>query len=115
MFRGGFTSQQPTMIERALRRIGYVKWRPASVIHRVDPGVTEVAPEINEAAKYAGVYLGSPWVYVAVNRIAEAAALVPFQVVAQRGEAIEDHPFERLLRRPNPLMSRFELIEQTVG
>jgi HK97 family phage portal protein len=50
-----------------------------------------------------------------VNRIAEAAALVPFRVVAQRGEAIEDHPFERLLRRPNPLMSRFELIEQTVG
>ena len=78
---------KPTLIERALRRVGYVKWRPASVIHRVDSGVMGnptpiTAPEIAEAAKYAGVYMASPWVYVAVNRIAEAAALVPFQVVA---------------------------------
>jgi HK97 family phage portal protein len=29
--------------------------------------------------------------------------------------AREDHPFLRLLDRPNPLMSRFELIEGTVG
>jgi HK97 family phage portal protein len=65
--------------------------------------------------------MASPWVYVAVNRIAEAAALVPFHVYSDRtagaGSDIErpDHPFEQLLRRPNPLMSRFELIEHTVG
>ena len=130
---------KPTLFERALRRVGYVKWRPASVIHRVDSGVMGnptpiTAPEIAEAAKYAGVYMGSPWVYVAVNRIAEAAALVPFQVYARatspgagaptspaRGAATggeiaqPDHPFDQLLRRPNPFMSRFELIEQTVG
>jgi HK97 family phage portal protein len=126
---------QPSLIERALRRVGYIKWRPASVIHRVESGVLDelapVAPETGEAAKYAGVYMGSPWVYVAVNRIAEAAALVPFRVLERAtspapspgGEAatspalvaLPDHPFERLLRRPNPLMSRFELIEQTVG
>jgi HK97 family phage portal protein len=114
---------KPGVIERALRRIGYVKWRPASVIQRVEPSVLGesvpvVAPEIGQAAQYAGVYMASPWVYVAVNRIAEAAALVPFRVVARVGEreiAICDHPFERLLRRPNPLMSRFELIEHTVG
>ena len=113
---------QPTLVERALRRLGYVKWRPASVIHRVEAGALpapeEIAPEIGQAARYAGVYMGSPWVYVAVNRIAEAAALVPFHVARRAGEqvvAVEDHPFERLLRRPNPLLSRFELIEQTVG
>ncbi|MBN1563479.1 MAG: phage portal protein, partial [Anaerolineae bacterium] len=131
-----------TIIERALRRVGYVKWRPASVIHRVDAGVMGeatpiTAPEIGEAAKYAGVYMASPWVYVAVNRIAEASALVQFRVferksaagdavageversegeVATHGDVeIPDHPFEQLLRRPNPFMSRFELIEQTVG
>jgi HK97 family phage portal protein len=129
-----------TLIERALRRVGYVKWRPASVIHRVEAGVSGestpiTAPEIGEAAKYAGVYMASPWVYVAVNRIAEAAALVQFRVYTRAtspagpkpgpatsparsdsGEiAIPDHPFEQLLRRPNPFMSRFELIEQTVG
>jgi HK97 family phage portal protein len=114
---------EATIVERALRRLGYVKWRPASVIHRVEAGVlvdpVEVAPEIGQAGRYAGVYMGSPWVYVAVNRIAEAAALVPFQVMRRAGPehavAVADHPFERLLARPNPLMSRFELIEQTVG
>ncbi|HML24968.1 MAG TPA: phage portal protein [Aggregatilinea sp.] len=114
---------EATIVERALRRLGYVKWRPASVIHRVEAGVlvdpVEVAPEIGQAGRYAGVYMGSPWVYVAVNRIAEAAALVPFRVTRRAGPehavAVADHPFERLLARPNPLMSRFELIEQTVG
>ncbi len=76
------------------------------------------APEIGQMAQYAGVYMASPWVYVAINRIAEAAALVPFQVArrTRAGEiALPGHPFERLLARPNPLMSRFELIEHTVG
>jgi HK97 family phage portal protein len=116
-------AQQETVIERALRRIGYVKWRPASVIQRVElvpplDGGAVFSPEIGQAGRYAGVYQGSPWVYVAVNRIAEAAALVPFHV-ARRGDegAVEqaDHPFERLLQKPNPLLSRFELIEHTVG
>ena len=75
-------------------------------------------PEIGQAGRYAAVYQGSPWVYVAVNRIAEAAALVPFHVARRSAEgAVEvvDHPFERLLQKPNPLLSRFELIEHTVG
>lgn len=124
---------QPGWVERALRRFGYVRWRSASVIHRVDTGplgdpIPEIAPQ---GEQYAGVYMRSPWVYVAVNRIAEAAALVPFRVyerpragevgaqrgsVAEPGEVARDtHPFLRLMQRPNPLLSRFELIEQTVG
>lgn len=129
------TANRPSFVERALRRAGYIKWRPASVIHRVEAGMPgdalpAIAPEIAGAARYAGVYMGSPWVYVAVNRIAEAAALVPFGVyrtaagagsageVAPAGVgevALPDHPFARLLQRPNPLLSRFELIEHTVG
>jgi HK97 family phage portal protein len=122
------------IFERTLRRLGYVKWRPGSVIHRVEAGAAtpEVAPAIGEGSKYAGVYMRSPWVYVAVNRIAEAAALVPLRVARQDGAtsptsgdvtspapageiAVPGHPFVRLLDRPNPLMSRFELIEHTVG
>lgn len=131
-------SSQPkrtSLVERALRRVGYVRWRPASVIHRVEPfpagePLPALAPELGRAGQYAGVYMGSPWVYVAVNRIAEAAALVPFRVYqsaagagsagevapAGAGEvALPQHPFTRLLQRPNPLLSRFELIEHTVG
>src|SRR5690606_4155244 len=64
------------------------------------------------------VYEQSPWVYVAVNRIAEAAALVPLRVFRLEGERrieVERHPLEDLLDSPNPYLSRFELIEQTVG
>ncbi len=71
---------------------------------------------------HLGVYEQSPWVYIAINRIAEAAALVPLRVVqldaGTDGERVVDvvrHPLERLLDAPNPFMSRFELIEQTVG
>ena len=127
--------KQTSLVERALRRLGYVRWRPASVIHRVETvpagePLSALAPEAGRAGQYAGVYMGSPWVYVAVNRIAEAAALVPFrvyQVAAGAGSAGEvapagagevalpEHPFTRLLQRPNLLLSRFELIEHTVG
>ncbi|MBC8100750.1 MAG: phage portal protein, partial [Armatimonadetes bacterium] len=63
-------------------------------------------------------YEQSPWVYVAVNRLAEAAALVPLHVYQMHGEqrlAVVRHPLERLLDAPNPFTSRFELLEQTIG
>ncbi len=70
------------------------------------------------AAPYVRLYQQSPWVYVAVNRISEAAALVPLRIFrhtpAGRLE-VPEHPLARLLNAPNPHLSRFELIEQTVG
>ena len=64
------------------------------------------------------VYSQSPWVYIAINRIAEAGAMVPLNVFRLEGEkrvAIVNHPLERLFSNPNPLTSRFELFEQTLG
>ncbi len=64
------------------------------------------------------VYEQSPWVHVAINRIAEAGALVPLRVLQVQGEdrlEVENHPLEQLLNQPNPTMSRFELFEQTLG
>ena len=64
------------------------------------------------------VYEQSPWVYIAINRIAEAGALVPLHVYRLQNEervGVMDHPLERLLTNPNPLTSRFELFEQTLG
>jgi HK97 family phage portal protein len=66
----------------------------------------------------SGVYQQSPYVYVAVNRIAEAAALVPLKIFRLQGEQrleVENHPLERLLANPNPYLSQFELLEQTLG
>lgn len=72
-----------------------------------------------EAGAQSGTYALSPWVYVAVNRIAEAAALVPlkvYQVVGgEERVEVDAHPLEKLLDTPNPFSSGFELIEATVG
>ncbi len=71
-----------------------------------------------EALAHAEMYRLSPWVYVAVNRIAEAGALVPLRVYHRRGEELTGvvrHPLEELLDAPNPHLSRFELFEQTIG
>jgi HK97 family phage portal protein len=70
------------------------------------------------AAPYARLYQQSPWVYVAVNRISEAAALAPLQIyrkTAQGRVSVPNHPLARLLAAPNPHLSQFELFEQTVG
>jgi HK97 family phage portal protein len=75
------------------------------------------APPLDE--RYHRVYQQSPWVYVAVNRIAEAAALVPLNVYRTNAAGAKtlsaNHPLNALLNAPNPYMSRFELLEQTVG
>ena len=64
------------------------------------------------------LYQRSSWVYMAVNRIAEAGALVPLRVLQLQGEKrieVDNHPLEMLLHNPNPTTSRFELLEQTLG
>lgn len=68
--------------------------------------------------QHGTIYQQSPWVHLAVSRIAEAAALVPLNVSRLDGEqqvAIERHPLEQLLDNPNPSMSRFELFESTLA
>src|SRR5688500_10840424 len=75
-------------------------------------------PNLAEAGAQARVYQQSPWVYIAINRIAEAVALVPLRVMQMQGEKkieVERHPLETLLDAPNPFLSRFELFEQTAG
>ena len=80
----------------------------------------QLAPQSTplNGAPYARLYQQSPWVYVAVNRISEAAALVPLRIFRQTEQGrmqCPDHPLARLLAAPNPHLSQFELIEQTVG
>ncbi len=72
-------------------------------------------PGIHDQAGH--IYAQSPWVYVAVNRIAEAAALVPLNITGHGSAAStpNDHPLQQLLNAPNHFLSRFELLEQTVG
>lgn len=78
----------------------------------------ESLPMLTDAAAQAAQYGRSVWVYVAVSRIAEAAAMVTPHVYRLNGELREPvsrHPLEDLLNAPNPTMSRFDLFEQTIG
>lgn len=64
------------------------------------------------------LYQRLSWVQIAVSKVAEVAATTAFSVKKLTGEEAEDipnHPFELLLRRPNPLMSRAELLEATLA
>lgn len=96
---------------------------------RAASGLGNVAPHLQAVAQHnafmtpaapahTSLYHESSWVYVSVNRIAEAAALVPLHVYRLDGERrleVERHPLEALLDAPNPFTSRFELLEQTIG
>lgn len=91
---------------------------PAQIVKVIAGRNEPLWPRLDLYEQQSGEYLRSAWVYVAVTRIAEAAALVPYQVYAVDGEAKiaqNNHPIERLLRNPNPTLSQFELLESTFG
>lgn len=54
------------------------------------------------------------WVEIAVGHVARQVAGIPLGIMALEGEKrieIDNHPFELLLRQPNPSQSRFEFLE----
>lgn len=64
------------------------------------------------------LYQRLSWVQIAVRTIAESVATAGAQVKRLNGEKAEqvvNHPFEMLLQRPNPLMSRFALLTATAS
>jgi len=73
-------------------------------------------PDPSTVERQATIYQQLSWVQTAVETVAQMAASTPFEVRRRGGEestAIENHPFEERLQRPNPLMSRFEFLEAT--
>jgi len=67
----------------------------------------------------ADLYRRLSWVVSAVDLVSQAAALQDFGVYKAVGEQepedIPNHPFEMLLRRPNPLDSRMEFLQGTIA
>ncbi|TET83197.1 MAG: phage portal protein, partial [Anaerolineales bacterium] len=66
----------------------------------------------------ARLYQQLSWVQIAVSVVAQSCATTAFGVKKLVKEEREDsinHPFELLLNKPNPLMSRFEFLEATIG
>lgn len=61
-------------------------------------------------------YKNSTWVYSCVNAISKAAASVPWKVYQTSADGtrkpLPQHPLELLILKPNPFMSRKDLIER---
>jgi HK97 family phage portal protein len=85
---------------------------------RVGVGPYTDLPGLTLPDQQASLYQRLSWVYIAVSITAQTAAGAPFSVeelVGEKTEAIDNHPFELLLRRPNPLQSRLEFLEALIG
>ena len=58
------------------------------------------------------------WVYSDINMIARECSQARLNVLQDKGEEVEEitnHPFEILMRQPNPFMTRSFLMQYTVG
>lgn len=72
--------------------------------------------DITAAAPQLDMYRKLTWVQIAisaVSRLIASTSLEVFQLVGEEEKEISNHPFEVLLRRPNPLHSRFEFLFAT--
>lgn len=90
---------------------------PAWMLHTAQ-GEKWMLPDPELAHVQAQLYRQLSWVQASVSAVANFAATVPFAVKQLRGnkkEDIDNHPFEVLLSRPNPLQSQFELLVETAS
>lgn len=63
------------------------------------------------AAGYSEIYRTQPWVHIVVNKLAMGEARLPLPVYLHddmNRPRVTDHPYARLLARPNDRQSRFE-------
>lgn len=108
------------LVDNFLGRFGYTKAPPQYHEWLRAAARSEGTQHIDPARweNQADLYRRLSWVNIAVSIIARSAAITAFSVKEMLGEKTKDivnHDFERLLYRPNPLMSRFELLESTVA
>ena len=116
--RLGYVPQDPyTLIPRTPAKAAPLTEAPAFL--RADASAEQYSiPDRSLPEAQLELYQRLSWVQIAVSKIAEVGATTAFNVMALAGEETNDipnHPFELLLRRPNPLNSRAEFLEATLA
>lgn len=108
------------LLDTIVTRLGYTKSAvvqdPPHILRAEAEAERFTIPDYSLYHNQAELYQRLSWVQIAVSMTAQTAAGTPLSVRRRRGEDLRDipnHEFERLLARPNPLMSRFELLEAT--
>lgn len=111
-------------IENLLARWGYA---PATKADQVTNAAHLLAyadvekfslPDPSLYRNQADLYRRLSWVAIAIDIVARTCASQALSVVRDLGEETEEqdnHPFERLLKKPNPLTSRREFLESTIA
>ena len=109
-----------SIIDNLLKRMGYEKYmadmRAPSIFGRMAEANQFNIPSGKLSQTQAELYQRISWINIAVSNVSKLASTVKFDVKTIQGERtmhVENHPFEQLLRRPNPLQSRFEFLETT--
>lgn len=100
---------------KGLRRVE----RKAAPLTPISPGPMRRSVDLvgfGSASAYADLYRSQPWVFVVVNKLARGIARIPLRALTfETNETLEVHPLANLLRKPNPAMSRFGLVEARIG
>ena len=113
-----------SIFDRVLERVGYVKasnYINAPEMLRASAGQDRWSlwnDNQPDPAKFANLYSNLSWLQSAIDIPAQMAAGQALEVYSRKGEEteeIENHPFEMLLDKPNPLMPRHEFLSATVA
>lgn len=111
-----------SLLSKIASRLGYAKSEqvanPPAWLRAQAASEQWSMPDPSQAEAQLAMYQKLSWVQIAVSRVAETAATAAFNVMLLDGETeqgILNHAFEQLLRRPNPLQSRHELLVSTIS
>lgn len=112
-----------TFLDRILAPLGYSKAqpKPPSVALAQGEAARWDIPEASAAEKQTKLYAALTWLATAVDTVANIGAAAEFSVERMAGgpdgddEDIPNHPFELLLRRPNPTQSRGEFLRDCLS
>jgi len=114
-----------TILDNILARIGYAKAHAAPV--PVPGELLALAGSYkwdmstaDGAGKQAQLYAAVNWISAAIERVAEFGGVAQFSVTRQAGPDdadtdIPNHPFELLLRHPNPDQSSSEFLRDVIS
>ena len=101
-------------------RVGYMKAEsfPPDFLQRTAAAQKFSIPSGDLWKSQAELYQRLSWVHTVVSAVAKSCAIAKFEVkemVGEKTESIINHPYELLLQKPNPLMSRYEFFESSVS
>jgi HK97 family phage portal protein len=110
-----------SLLENILGRLGYHK----STAIKPPPWLldsyqleTQQIPGGETYEAQSRLYIKLTWIQTAISAVVDLAAPTPLRVKERVGERlvdIDNHPFEKLIEKPNPFFSRFDLIAHTLS